>query len=127
LTAGAEDAPVVKLLNTVFEEALKAARLRHSRIEPQESSHCIIRFRIDGVLRIQTEADAQKFLAALVLRLKLMSGLDISEKRLAARWPIQYQALRNEAIDIRISTMPTQHGESVVMRLCSRRTQACCI
>jgi MSHA biogenesis protein MshE len=118
LTAGAEDAPVVKLLNTVFEEALKL-RASDIHIEPQESS-LIIRFRIDGVLRIQTEADA-KISTALVLRLKLMSGLDISEKRLPqdGRFNIK---LRNEAIDIRISTMPTQHGESVVMRLLAQNT-----
>ncbi len=118
LTAGAEDAPVVKLLNTVFEEALKL-RASDIHIEPQESS-LIIRFRIDGVLRIQTEADA-KISTALVLRLKLMSGLNISEKRLPqdGRFNIK---LRNEAIDIRISTMPTQHGESVVMRLLAQNT-----
>lgn len=118
LTAGAEDAPVVKLLNTVFEEALKL-HASDIHIEPQESS-LVIRFRIDGVLRIQTEADA-KISTALVLRLKLMSGLDISEKRLPqdGRFNIK---LRNEAIDIRISTMPTQHGESVVMRLLAQNT-----
>lgn len=118
LTAGAEDAPVVKLLNTVFEEALKL-RASDIHIEPQESS-LVIRFRIDGVLRIQTTADA-KISTALVLRLKLMSGLDISEKRLPqdGRFNIK---LRNEAIDIRISTMPTQHGESVVMRLLAQNT-----
>ena len=79
LSAGAEDAPVVKLLNTVFEEALKL-RASDIHIEPQEKS-LIIRFRIDGVLHVQTEADS-KISTALVLRLKLMSGLDISEKRL---------------------------------------------
>ena len=118
LTAGAEDAPVVKLLNTVFEEALKM-RASDIHIEPQEKS-LLIRFRIDGVLHVQTEADA-KIATALVLRLKLMSGLDISEKRLPqdGRFNIN---LRNTAIDIRISSMPTQHGESVVMRLLAQNT-----
>jgi MSHA biogenesis protein MshE len=118
LTAGAEDAPVVKLLNTVFEEALKM-RASDIHIEPQEKS-LVIRFRIDGVLHVQTEADA-KISTALVLRLKLMSGLDISEKRLPqdGRFNIK---LRNTAIDIRISSMPTQHGESVVMRLLAQNT-----
>jgi MSHA biogenesis protein MshE len=113
LTAGAEDAPVVKLLNSVFEEALKM-RASDIHIEPQENS-LIIRFRIDGVLHVQTEADA-KIATALVLRLKLMSGLDISEKRLPqdGRFAIR---LRNTPVDVRISTMPTQFGESVVMRL----------
>ncbi|MBI5784530.1 MAG: Flp pilus assembly complex ATPase component TadA, partial [Rhodocyclales bacterium] len=113
LAPGAEDAPVVKLLNTVFEEALKM-RASDIHVEPQEKS-LIIRFRIDGVLHIQTEADA-KIASALVLRLKLMSGLDISEKRLPqdGRFALQ---LRSTPIDVRISSMPTQFGESVVMRL----------
>jgi len=118
LSANAEDAPVVKLLNTVFEEALKM-HASDIHIEPQESS-LVIRFRIDGVLHLQITADA-KIATALVLRLKLMSGLDISEKRLPqdGRFNIK---LRNEALDIRISTMPTQHGESVVMRLLAQNT-----
>jgi MSHA biogenesis protein MshE len=118
LTAGAEDAPVVKLLNTVFEEALKL-RASDIHIEPQEKS-LVIRFRIDGVLHVQTEADS-KISTALVLRLKLMSGLDLSEKRLPqdGRFNIK---LRSTSIDIRISSMPTQHGESVVMRLLAQNT-----
>ncbi|MDP2794190.1 MAG: GspE/PulE family protein [Sulfurisoma sp.] len=118
LTAGAEDAPVVKLLNTVFEEALKL-RASDIHIEPQEKN-LVIRFRIDGVLHVQTEADS-KISTALVLRLKLMSGLDISEKRLPqdGRFNIKLRAI---PVDIRISTMPTQHGESVVMRLLAQNT-----
>jgi MSHA biogenesis protein MshE len=118
LAPGAEDAPVVKLLNTVFEEALKL-RASDIHVEPQEKS-LVIRFRIDGVLHVQTEADA-KIATALVLRLKLMSGLDISEKRLPqdGRFNI---SLRGVPIDIRISTMPTQYGESVVMRLLAQNT-----
>jgi MSHA biogenesis protein MshE len=113
LTPGQEDAPVVKLLQTVFEEALKM-RASDIHIEPQEKS-LRIRFRIDGVLTLQTEADS-KIAPALVLRLKLMSELDISEKRLPqdGRFNIK---VRNNPVDVRISTMPTQYGESVVMRL----------
>jgi MSHA biogenesis protein MshE len=111
--ASSEDAPVVKLLQSVFEEAVRA-RASDIHIEPQEAK-LFIRFRIDGVLHIQTQADA-KIAAPLLLRLKLMSGLDISEKRLPqdGRFHIQ---LRNSQVDVRISTMPTQHGESAVMRL----------
>jgi len=113
LTPGAEDAPVVKLLQTVFEEALRT-RASDIHIEPQES-RLRIRFRIDGVLHIQTEADP-KIATAVALRLKLMSGLDISEKRLPqdGRFNIK---VRNNPVDVRISTMPTQYGESVVMRI----------
>ncbi len=118
LTPGAEDAPVVKLLQTVFEEAM---RLRASDIhfEPQEKS-LRIRFRIDGVLHVQTEADA-KIAQAVALRLKLMSGLDISEKRLPqdGRFNIK---VRGNPVDVRISTLPTQFGESVVMRLLNQNT-----
>jgi MSHA biogenesis protein MshE len=118
IAPGAEDAPVVKLLQTVFEEAQKT-RASDIHIEPQERS-LIIRFRIDGVLHVQTEADS-KIATALVLRLKLMSGLDISEKRLPqdGRFNIK---IRGQSVDVRISTMPTQHGESVVMRLLAQNT-----
>jgi MSHA biogenesis protein MshE len=83
-------------------------------IEPQEG-RLQIRFRIDGVLHLQTEADI-KIATPLALRLKLMSDLDISEKRLPqdGRFAIK---VKNQRIDVRISTMPTQYGESVVMRL----------
>jgi MSHA biogenesis protein MshE len=111
--ASTEDAPVVRLLTSVFEEALRV-RASDVHIEPQEK-HLRIRFRIDGVLHVQTEADA-KIAGAVALRLKLMSGLDISEKRLPqdGRFAVK---LKSGSVDVRISTMPTQHGESVVMRL----------
>ncbi|MGY0193739.1 GspE/PulE family protein [Leptothrix sp. BB-4] len=112
-TASTEDAPVVRLLYSVFDEALRV-RASDIHIEPQAGA-LRIRFRIDGVLHVQTEADA-RIAGAVALRLKLMSGLDISEKRLPqdGRFAV---TLRGGALDVRISTMPTQHGESVVMRL----------
>ena len=118
LTAGSEDAPVVKLLQSVFEEAMKL-RASDIHIEPQEKI-LAIRFRIDGVLHLQNEADS-KISPALVLRLKLTSGLDISEKRLPqdGRFNIK---VKNNSVDVRISTMPTQYGESVVMRLLNQST-----
>src|SRR3989344_5600668 len=104
------------LLGSVFEQAL---RLRASdiHIEPQEKQ-LRIRFRIDGVLHVQTEADA-KIASAVALRLKPMSGLDISEKRLPqdGRFAVR---LKDGNVDVRISTLPSQHGESVVMRLLSQ-------
>jgi MSHA biogenesis protein MshE len=110
---GAEDAPVVKLLQSVFEDATQV-RASDIHIEPQEA-RLAIRFRIDGVLHLQTEAD-HKIAPALVQRLKLMSGLDISEKRLPQDGRFHVK-LRTNQVDVRISTMPTQWGESVVMRL----------
>ena len=111
--ASAEDAPVMRLLSSMFEQALRE-RASDIHIEPQER-FLRVRFRIDGVLHVQTEADA-KIAGAVALRLKLMSGLDISEKRLPqdGRFHVKLKA---GAIDVRISTLPTQHGESVVMRL----------
>ena len=112
-TPGVEEAPVVKLLQTVFEDAVQQ-RASDIHIEPQERN-LQIRFRIDGVMHLQTQADA-RIAAALALRLKLMSGLDISEKRLPqdGRFNIK---VRGTQIDVRLSTLPTQHGESAVMRL----------
>ena len=115
-SASAEDAPVVRLLYSVFEEALRV-RASDIHIEPQERS-LRIRYRIDGALHVQTEADS-KISGAVALRLKLMSGLDISEKRLPQDGRFAAK-LRNGSVDVRISTMPTQHGESVVMRLLSQ-------
>ena len=102
----------VKLLQSVFEDAV---HVRASDIPSSRRKKLLIPLRIDGVLHMQAESDP-KIAPALVLRLKLMSGLDISEKRLPqdGRFNIR---VRNAQIDVRISTMPTQHGESAVMRL----------
>ncbi len=110
---GLEEAPIVKLLQSVFDDATQV-RASDIHIEPQES-RLHIRFRIDGVLHLQTEADI-KIATPLALRLKLMADLDISEKRLPqdGRFAIK---VKQQRIDVRISTMPTQYGESVVMRL----------
>jgi MSHA biogenesis protein MshE len=118
LTAGQEDAPVVKLLQTVFEEAIKM-RASDIHIEPQEKV-LRIRFRIDGVLHLQAESDI-KIAGAVALRLKLISELDISEKRLPQDGRFNFN-VGDTSIDVRISTMPTQYGESVVMRLLNQST-----
>jgi len=116
--AGAEDAPVVKLLQTVFEDAVQA-NASDVHIEPQERN-VRIRFRIDGVLQVQTEVDA-RIGPALVLRLKLMAGLDISEKRRPQDGRFNV-LVREQQVDVRLSTMPVQYGESVVMRLLTRKS-----
>ncbi|TFW10286.1 GspE/PulE family protein [Oxalobacteraceae bacterium OM1] len=112
-SSGLEEAPVVKLLQSVFEDAAQV-RASDIHIEPQ-AERLQIRFRIDGVLHLQTEADI-KIAPSLALRLKLMSELDISEKRLPqdGRFAVK---VKNQQMDVRISTMPTQFGESIVMRL----------
>ena len=112
-TLGAEEAPVVKLLQSVFEDATQV-NASDVHIEPQE--HALrIRFRINGTMLTQTEAD-KKIAPAMALRLKIMSGLDIAEKRMPQDGRFNVR-VRDQPIDVRISTMPTQYGESVVMRL----------
>ena len=116
--AGAEDAPVVKLLQSVFEDAVQA-NASDVHIEPQERN-VRIRFRIDGALQVQTEVDT-RIGPALVLRLKLMAGLDISEKRRPQDGRFNV-LVREQQVDVRLSTMPVQYGESVVMRLLARKS-----
>lgn len=107
------DAPVVKLLQKIFEEAINT-RASDIHIEPDETV-LRIRQRIDGVL-IEQVMNEKRIAGALVVRLKLMSGLDISEKRLPQDGRFNLKMSKHN-IDVRLSTMPVQFGESVVMRL----------
>jgi MSHA biogenesis protein MshE len=107
------DAPIVKLLQTIFDDA---ARVNASDIhfEPQEHA-LVVRFRIDGVLHRQVEADP-RIASALIVRLKLMAQLDIAERRLPQDGRISIKSGESR-FDIRMSTLPTQYGESIVLRL----------
>jgi len=107
------DAPVVKLLQKIFEEAMtnKASDIH---IEPDEKV-LRIRNRIDGEL-IEQVMNEKRIASALVVRIKLMAGLDISEKRLPQDGRFNLK-IKHHNIDVRLSTMPVQFGESVVMRL----------
>jgi MSHA biogenesis protein MshE len=107
------DAPVVKLLQKIFEEAINS-RASDIHIEPDETV-LRIRQRIDGVL-VEQVMNEKRIAGALVVRLKLMSGLDISEKRLPQDGRFNLK-IGSHSIDVRLSTMPVQYGESVVMRL----------
>lgn len=107
------DAPVVKLLQKIFEEAINA-KASDIHIEPDETV-LRIRNRIDGVL-LEQVMNEKRIAPALVVRLKLMSGLDISEKRMPQDGRFNLR-VKGRNIDVRISTMPVQFGESVVMRL----------
>jgi len=117
-TLGAEDAPVVKLLQSLFQDATQVGA-SDIHIEPQEDK-LRIRFRIDGQLQAQTETEL-RVAAALALRLKLMAGLDISEKRHPQDGRFNV-LVRQQPVDVRISTMPANYGESVVMRLLNRQS-----
>ncbi len=107
------DAPVARLLQKVFEEAI-AAKASDIHIEPDEKE-LRIRKRIDGVL-LEQVMNEKRIASALVVRLKLMAGLDISEKRLPQDGRFNLR-VKSRNIDVRMSTMPVQFGESVVMRL----------
>lgn len=115
LTEGDSDSEttVVKLLQSIFEDAVQM-RASDIHIEPGEKV-LRIRQRIDGQLH-ENLLNEVNIASALVLRLKLMAGLDISEKRLPQDGRFRIE-VKGHKIDIRMSTMPIYHGESVVMRL----------
>lgn len=107
------DAPVVRLIQTMFEDAVRADA-SDIHIEPDEDV-LRIRRRIDGVLH-ETVMEDTRIATAVVSRLKLMAEADISEKRLPQDGRFSLHVL-DKNIDVRLATMPTQTGESVVMRL----------
>lgn len=116
-------APAVRLLQSLFEDAVHM-RASDIHLEPDENQ-LRIRQRVDGMLDEHTLHE-KHVAAALVSRLKLMAGLNISEKRLpqGGRFSIR---VHEREIDVRLSTMPVQHGESVVMRLLDRSTGLLCL
>ncbi|MDX3775384.1 ATPase, T2SS/T4P/T4SS family [Chromatiaceae bacterium AAb-1] len=107
------DSTVSRLLNSIFEDAVQV-KASDIHIEPDENV-LRIRQRVDGVLQENLLKEVS-IASALVLRLKLMAHLDISEKRLPQDGRFQI-TVKKHRIDVRMSTMPVQHGESVVMRL----------
>jgi type II secretion system protein E len=118
ITEGDQEASVIKFVNQVIWEAYKD-RATDIHFEPAEDE-LRIRYRIDGILH-QTPMPPQlkKFQAALISRIKVMSGMNISEKRLPQDGRINVR-IKGEEIDIRVSTVPTVYGESVSLRLLTR-------
>ena len=112
-TEGDQDNTIARLLQSLFEDAVQV-RASDIHIEPDEKV-LRIRQRVDGVLQ-ESVLQETGIAPALVLRLKLMASLDISEKRLPQDGRFQMK-IKGRTIDVRMSTMPVQHGESVVMRL----------
>ena len=108
-----DEATVAKLLQSIFEDAVQV-RASDIHIEPDDRK-LRIRQRIDGVLQ-ENVLDETNIANALVLRLKLMAGLDISERRLPQDGRFNMK-IRKHSIDVRVSTMPVQYGESCVLRL----------
>lgn len=108
-----DEAPVAKFLQGLFEQAIQI-KASDIHIEP-DAQVLRVRMRVDGQLQEQVIKETG-IVSALVLRLKLMCGLDISEKRIPQDGRFRIRA-KDHDVDIRLSTMPIQHGESVVMRL----------
>ncbi len=118
-TASSTDAPVARLLQSIFEEAVRTGA-SDIHIEPDE--HVVrIRKRVDGLLQEQV-MNERRIAAAVILKLKIMSDLDISEKRLPQDGRFGIKVL-NKNIDVRLSTLPTSYGESVVLRLLDHSNQ----
>ncbi len=117
LEAGAEEAPVVRLVNLILTDSLKRGA-SDIHIEPYEKSYRV-RFRIDGIL-YEIMNPPMKLQAAICSRLKILAKLDIAEKRLPQdgriKLKMKYQGKTKE-LDFRVSTLPTLHGEKIVMRL----------
>jgi MSHA biogenesis protein MshE len=109
---------VLKLLNSLFEDAIQVGA---SDIHIEPSEHVLrIRLRVDGILQEQTLPLKEKHISlALSQRLKLMAGLNISEKRLPQDGRFEIK-VRDVQVDVRLSTMPIVYGESIVMRLLTK-------
>ena len=112
----ASEAPVIRLVNAMIATAVEK-RASDIHIEPFEKEFRV-RYRIDGVLHEQ-EPPPRELKAAIISRLKLMARLNIAERRLPQDGRIKVKTLGRE-VDLRVSTLPTLYGESVVMRLLDR-------
>ncbi len=109
-----EDAPVVKLVNLILTDAIKRGA-SDIHIEPYEK-HFRVRYRVDGILQ-EVMKPPMKLKNAIVSRIKIMSQLDIAERRLPQDGRIKLKLAKNKEMDYRVSVLPTLFGEKVVMRL----------
>jgi general secretion pathway protein E len=115
LAQEAQAPSVIRLVNELLMEALNM-KASDVHLEPQEHG-LVIRFRVDGMLRVQpVPPEINQFASAIVTRLKIMSRLNIAEKRLPQDGRIKLRINRRE-IDVRVSIIPMMHGEGIVMRL----------
>lgn len=109
----AEDEPVIRQLNVIMAEAVRQ-RASDIHLEPLERRFRV-RYRIDGKL-LEVEGPAKRLQLPLISRVKIMAGMSIAEKRMPQDGRIQIR-IENRPIDLRVSSVPTAHGESIVMRL----------
>jgi general secretion pathway protein E len=114
----ASEAPVIRLVNLIIQHAVEL-RASDIHVEPFES-RLKVRYRVDGVLQ-ETEAPPVQLSPAVISRIKLMARLNIAERRLPQDGRIEMRIQGND-LDIRVSTVPTMHGESVVLRLLNRES-----
>ena len=109
----ASEAPVIRLVSLIITNALEQ-RASDIHIEPFED-RLIVRYRIDGVLH-EVESPPKRMSAPVISRVKILANLDIAERRLPQDGRIRLR-IQGKEIDLRVSTVPTMHGESVVMRI----------
>ncbi len=114
----ASEAPVIRLVNLILQRAVEA-RASDIHIEPFEN-RLKVRYRIDGVLQ-EVEAPPASSTAAVISRVKIMARLNIAERRLPQDGRIMHR-VQGKELDLRVSTIPTSHGESVVMRILDRES-----
>jgi general secretion pathway protein E len=114
----ASEAPVIRLVNLLMQRAVEA-RASDIHIEPFEN-RLKVRYRIDGVLQ-EVEAPPSSSTAAVISRIKIMAKLNIAERRLPQDGRIMHR-VQGKELDLRVSTVPTSHGESVVMRILDRES-----
>ncbi|MBJ7517608.1 MAG: type II secretion system ATPase GspE [Stenotrophomonas sp.] len=114
----ASEAPVIRLVNLVIQRAVEL-RASDIHVEPFET-RLKVRYRVDGVL-IDGESPPSNLTAAVISRIKIMARLNIAERRLPQDGRIMLR-VQGKELDLRVSTVPTAHGESVVMRLLDRET-----
>jgi general secretion pathway protein E len=112
-----DDAPIIRLINALLTEAIKL-NTSDIHIETFEKK-LAVRFRVDGVLR-EVMSPGRKLAPLLVSRIKVMAKLDIAEKRVPQDGRIALR-IANRAVDVRVSTMPSSHGERVVLRLLDKQ------
>ena len=114
----ASEAPVIRLVNLLIQRAIEQ-HASDIHIEPFEGQ-LKVRYRIDGVLK-EVESPAKQFAAAIISRIKIMAKLDIAERRLPQDGRVRTR-MQGVEFDMRISTIPTMHGESVVIRLLNQES-----
>jgi type IV pilus assembly protein PilB len=121
LERAVEDAPVVALVNAIFSDAMRQ-EASDVHVEPQED-RVRVRFRVDGLLCEATDAPVE-LKHALLSRIKVMAGLDISERRAPQDGRVRLKLEHGQAVDLRVSTLPTLLGEKAVVRILGRSNGA---